>query len=143
MGVALAAENAAEIWSQVVARTSGLVAEHAKHFDRVAVPGANHLVVTLQAGYTLSKSVCEQPANRMRFEQTLAELCGSPVRLEFDVVAASAPQPDVAAPSPAVLPQQRMAQAAQHPMVPPGERTVRGACGEGGFPAGREIRHSS
>jgi DNA polymerase-3 subunit gamma/tau len=115
--VSLTAENAAEVWSQAVARTAGLAAEHAKHFCRVTVPGPNHLVVTFQAGYTLSKSVCERPEQRIRFEQSLLELTGQPVRLEFDVVEEAASPGDAAGPSRGILPQQRTAQAVQHPMV--------------------------
>jgi DNA polymerase-3 subunit gamma/tau len=113
----LSPDNATELWSQAVARTSGLAAEHAKHFHRVASPAPDRLVVTFKPGYTLSKSVCERPDQRVRFEQTLSELAGRPVRVEFDVPEEGPPAGDVSATSRGMSPQQRTAQAAQHPMV--------------------------
>jgi len=115
--VDLLPENATQIWSQAVARTSGLAAEHARHFHRVAAPAPNHLVVTFKPGYTLSKSVCERPDQRVRFEQALADLTGGPVRVEFDVLQEDVSRGESGGPSRAVSPQQRMAQAAQHPMI--------------------------
>ena len=115
--VDLLPENATQIWSQAVARTSGLAAEHARHFHRVAAPARDHLVVTFKPGYTLSKSVCERPDQRVRFEQALADLTGGPVRVEFDVLQEDESRGESGGPSRAVSPQQRVAQAAQHPMI--------------------------
>lgn len=116
--VDLVPENATQIWSQAVARTPGFAAQHAKHFHRVAVPEPNRLVVTFKPGYTLSKSVCERPDQRVRFEQALADLTGGPVRVEFDVLQEEqTPRGQSGGPSRGVTPQQRMAQAAQHPMI--------------------------
>jgi len=113
----LSPENATELWSQAVAMTSGLAGEHAKHFHRVASPAPDRLVVTFKPGYTLSKSVCERPDQRVRFEQTLSELAGRPVRVEFNVLEEGPPAGDASATSRGMSPQQRTAQAAQHPMV--------------------------
>jgi hypothetical protein len=114
--VPLSDENATEIWSRVVARTTGLVAGHAKHYARAAISGPNRLVVVFKAGYTFSKSVCEKAEQKAKFEQVLAELTGQRVQLEFAVA-----EPDAAAPAAgaarAATPQQRLLEVGKNPLV--------------------------
>ena len=112
----LSEENATEIWSRVVAKTTGLAAEHAKHYVRAAISGPNRLVVVFKAGYTLSRSVCEKADQKAKFEQLLAELTGQRVQLEFAVA-----EPDEGAPQAgaarAAPPQQRLLEVGKNPMV--------------------------
>jgi DNA polymerase-3 subunit gamma/tau len=115
--IALTAANATEVWSQVVARLTGLAADHAKRYARAATSAPNRLVVLFHARYTFAKAVCERPEQKARFEQILAELTGNRIAVEFQVV------PDEAAPAApsssakAVLPMQRLMQISQHAMV--------------------------
>ncbi|MBN1909164.1 MAG: hypothetical protein JW818_05445, partial [Pirellulales bacterium] len=109
-------ENATELWSRVVAQMSGMVVDHAKHFDRVAISAPNRLVVSFKAGYTFSKSVCERPDQVTRFQQLLCELTGQPIAVEFEVVGGDEPANPSGRPR-VVTPQQRLMEVAEHPMV--------------------------
>ncbi len=112
---AISAANATEIWSRVLAVLPGFAAEHAKHFARVAIGGPNRLAVSFRPAYTFSKTVCERPEQKAKFEQALAELTGQRVLVEFNLLDE---QPTGREPAPrAVSPHQRMLQASQHPMV--------------------------
>ena len=116
--VLLTAENATEIWSQVLSEISGLAAEHAKHYDRIAISAPNRLVISFKPGYNFAKSICERPEQVAKFEEALARRTGQPVRVEFTLVegepgggGASSP------PARAVSPQQRIMEIAQRPMI--------------------------
>jgi len=113
----LTPENAAEVWSRVVAGLSGLAAEHAKHFDRVAIPAPDRLVVRFKPGYTLAKSVCERPEQLARFEQALAKLTGRSVRVEFTLREDEPLDSRPARGAQTVSPHQRIMQVAKHPMI--------------------------
>ena len=116
--VPLGSQNAIEMWSQAVAKVPGMVAEQARHFDHVAVPEPNRLVVHFKPAYTFAKSVCEQPDQLVKFERALAELTGQRVRVEFSVgeEEASPSQPVQAVARP-ISPQQRLLEVANEPMI--------------------------
>jgi len=115
--VALSPENATEIWSQAAARLPGLVGEHSRHFSRVATPAPNRLVVGFRQEYTFSKSICEEPANRAKFERALAEVTGQRVQLEFEVIDGGESKGAIAPPVRSKTVLQRRAEVAQNPMV--------------------------
>lgn len=112
----LSPENATEVWSTAIAGVPGFAADNARQFARVTLAAPNRLVVSFRPGYTVAKDFCEQPEQKARFEQVLAELTGQRVSLEFaildDQVAGSHGQT-----RPSLPPHQRLFQAAQHPMV--------------------------
>jgi len=67
--------------------------------------------------YTFSKSICEEPANRAKFEQALAEVTGQRVQLEFEAIDGEDAQGIV---NPATRPKtvlQRRNEVAAHPMI--------------------------
>jgi DNA polymerase-3 subunit gamma/tau len=91
--------SAAAIWKQVVDRLTDeneLVADQAALFERLATSAPNSLVVSFPAKYNSCKSFCEQPLQRGKLEQALAEVVGETVRLEFELVEdeASAARPE-------------------------------------------------
>jgi DNA polymerase-3 subunit gamma/tau len=94
----------------------GFGAEHAKHFARVAMTGPNRLVVSFRPAYTFSKTVCERPEQKAKFEQALAELTGQRIMVEFTLLEDSPAVTEKTA-ARVVPPHQRMLQVAQHPMV--------------------------
>ncbi len=110
--------NATEIWSTALSRLSGMVAEQARQFDRVAVTEPDRLVVSFKPSFALAKSTCERPDQVARFEKALAEVTGRPTRVRFtlDEGGTVASQPAAKTPEPAA-PHQRLAEVAEHPMV--------------------------
>ncbi len=116
--LALTAENAVEIWNRALGRLSGMVVEHARQFDAVAISSPNRLVVRFKAGYDLSKSACERPEQVARFEQALADVTGQRIGVEF-ALASNDPgqqEPSVS-PGRGVSPHQRLLEAVRHPLV--------------------------
>jgi len=105
--VALTDENATEVWSRVVAECPGTVGDHARLFDRVAIVAPNRLAVFFKPGYTLQKSMCERPERVARFEQLLAQITGTGVKLEFRLTEAGPQEGEEA-------PQQRPRKDAAH-----------------------------
>ncbi len=81
--VEIAAENAAQIWMSALSQLSGLVAEQAKEFERVALESPNRLVITLKPRYALAKSTCERPEQVAKFEQALCDVTGQRLRVHF------------------------------------------------------------
>ncbi len=114
---ALTADNAAEVWNQVLSKVPGLGADNAKHFDRVAISAPNRLVISFKPGYTFQKSVCERPDQVARFEKALAKLTGRPIRIEFKLTEGEPAKDEGTAPSRGIPPHQRMREVAAHPMV--------------------------
>jgi len=112
----LSPDNATEVWSKVIAGVPGFAADNARQFARVTLAAPNRLVVGFRPAYTVAKDFCEQPEQKARFEQVLADLTGQRVSLEFAILndeVAGAPGPS----RPSLPPHQRLLQAAQHPMV--------------------------
>jgi hypothetical protein len=93
------------------------VGEHARHFANAAIRAPNHLVIGFAEEYTFSKSICDTPEQRGKFERVLAELTGQRVRLEFEALNnQESPQGEApAARAKSVM--QRRAEVAEHPMV--------------------------
>jgi DNA polymerase III subunit gamma/tau len=112
----LTPQNAVEIWTEVIARTAAMASQHAKHFASVAISAPNRLVVSFRAGYTFSRTVCEQPEQKAKFEEQLAELTGQRVQLEFVSLEPEGPAA-AAQVERQISPQERLRQAAAHPMV--------------------------
>jgi len=110
-------ENATKLWSVAAAKSKGMAAEHAKHFEHAAISEPNRLVVTFKAGYTFSKSVCERPDQFTRFEEILAELTGRTVRVVFELREGGQELNRQNDASRTMSPQQRVVQAAKHPMI--------------------------
>jgi hypothetical protein len=106
-----------DVWRQVLAKTPGMAADQARHYERLEIPSPGRLVVYFKAGYTFAKSICERPEQVSRFERTLAELAGGPVRIEFALAASPPDQSEPVAPVPPVLPHQRLVEVARHPLV--------------------------
>jgi hypothetical protein len=116
--VPLTAENAVEIWNHALAKLSGMVVDQAMHFDSVAIPAPNRLVIRFKREYAVCKSACERPEQVARFEQALAEVTGQRVRVEF-ALAAEEPDPSAtpATLARAISPHQRMLEMMQHPLI--------------------------
>ncbi len=114
----LTAENAAEIWTRALARLSGMIVEHARQFDTVAITPPNRLVVRFKAGYDLSKSACERPEQVARFQQALADVTGQRMSVEFGLASSDPGQQEPStAPGRGVSPHQRLLEAVRHPLV--------------------------
>jgi hypothetical protein len=130
-------EDSTEVWTQAAAKIGGLAGDHARHFSRAAIRAPNHLVVSFPQEYTFSRSICDAPDQKAKFERALAEVTGQPLRLEFEVLDGPSGQdsPMPAAPARTIL--QRRAEAAQHPMVRRAMELF------GAFPERVEESHSS
>ncbi|MBN1589180.1 MAG: hypothetical protein JW888_06680, partial [Pirellulales bacterium] len=111
-------ENAAEIWEAAIGQSTGLLAENARLYDRVAISAPNRLVVVFKAGYTLARSVCQRPENATRLRQALAAVTGEAVQVEFHLDEQTTPaKPAERPPSAAELSRQRLAEVARHPLI--------------------------
>ncbi len=115
--VPMAPENATETWNRIAASIPGLAGEHAKHFARVAIRAPNRLVVSFRQEYTFSRSICEDAANRAKFEQALAAATGQRVQLEFEILDDEGTTRGSAPTTTTKSPLQRRAEVAEHPMV--------------------------
>jgi DNA polymerase III subunit gamma/tau len=116
--VAITAANAVEIWNQALSRLSGMAADQARHFDSIALPVPNRLVIRFKSGYAVCKSACERPEQVARFEQALTDVCGQRVRVEFALAADEAGRPGAAATAArTVSPHQRLLEATKNPLV--------------------------
>ncbi len=116
--ITVTAENAVEVWNSALSRLSGMAVDQARHFDSVAIPAPNRLVIRFKPGYAVCKSACERPEQVARFEQALAETTGQRIRLEFALAADDPTEsgPSVA-PARVVPPHQRLLEVIGHPLV--------------------------
>lgn len=112
----LSSDNATEVWSRVIAGVPGFAADNARQFARVTLASPNRLVVAFRPAYTVAKEFCEQPEQKAKFEEVLADLTGQLVSLEFALLHEEVAG-DRGATRPTLPPHQRLLQAAQHPMV--------------------------
>jgi len=117
VAVPLTPENVGEIWNAVLSEVSGLAAEHAKQYDRIAIPAPNRLVISFKAGYNFAKSICERPEQKAKFEQALAGRAGETVRIEFALIDDDAEKSQSSPRERVVTPQQRIMEIAQQPMI--------------------------
>jgi len=112
----LAPSTADRLWKQALGVIEDMTSDYAQKYDRVAISGPNHLVISFRAKYTFNKEYCEKPERRKLIEQALAEVVGTPVRIDFDLLkdeAAEAGKP----PAPKLTRQQRMRQIQENPLV--------------------------
>jgi DNA polymerase III subunit gamma/tau len=115
--IPLVPENATRIWTQATAKVPGLVGEHAGRFYRAAIRAPNHLVVSFPEEYTFSRSLCDAPDQRARFEQALAEVTGQRLKLEFETVEEKSGPAKQSPSTRSKSVQQLRNEVAQHPMV--------------------------
>ena len=115
--VELTAENAMETWNRVLAELSGMVADHARQFDSVAISAPNRLVISFKPSYTFAKSVCEKPDHVARFEQILAAITGQNVRVEFSLAEQHLPHEEPNRAAKFVSQHQRIMEVSKHPMI--------------------------
>jgi DNA polymerase III subunit gamma/tau len=114
----LTAQNAVEVWNRVLSRLSGMVVDQARHFDSIAFLAPNRLVIRFKPVYDFSKGFCERPEQIARFEKTLVEVTGQPIRVEFGLTADEPDEPlSSAAAARAVSPHQRRLEMMQNPLV--------------------------
>ena len=113
--VELTAQNAVEVWSHALAGLSGMVVDQARHFDSIAFLAPNRLVIRFKPVYDFSKGFCERPEQLARFEKSLSELTGQPIRVEFALTADEPGEPVAAVP--VASPHQRRIEAMQNPLV--------------------------
>ncbi len=115
---AITPENAVEIWNRALSKLSGMIVEQAKQFESVAIPAPNRLVIRFKNEYAVFKNSCERPEQVAKFEQSLAEVTGQRIRIEF-ALAASDPESAAAQAPPAkvVSPHLRKMEMSQHPLI--------------------------
>jgi len=116
--IVLTPANAAEIWVQALSKLSGMIVDQAKQFESVAIPAPNRLVIRFKNEYAVFKSSCERPEQVAKFEQSLAEVTGQRIRVEFAL--ASGDSEPAAAQAPAakvVSPHVRKMEMSQHPLI--------------------------
>jgi len=121
-GSVLTAVTAPQLWKQVIATLSDIIAENARRYERVAISAPNRLVVSFQAKYTSHKAFCERPEQLAKLEKALLDLTGMPIRLEFSLIGGDLHGPsETASDRPARPPQtstrQRLAERETHPLV--------------------------
>ncbi len=109
--------NAAGIWTRALATISGMVVEQAKQFDRVAISGPDHLVISFKPEYALARSFCERLDQAARLEGALAEVIGRPVRVSFTVEEEEVGPGEPAKSGRPSSPHQRLLEIAKHPII--------------------------
>ena len=115
--VGLTAENAMETWNRALDGLPGMVADHARQFDAVAISAPNRLVISFKPSYTFAKSVCEKPEHVARFEKTLAAITGQKVRVEFSLAEPDLPHEEPNRAAKFVSQHQRIMEVSKHPMI--------------------------
>jgi len=116
--VELTPDNVATLWNGAIEQISGMVADHAKLYDRVVLAGPDHLAISFKAAYAFQKSFCEQPEQVSRFQAALAQVTGRPVRVEFTLTKeASDAVPATNQPARPATQHQRLMEVDEHPMV--------------------------
>ena len=106
-------------WQQALQTIGGMTQDIGSDYQSIAISAPNLLAVTFKAAY--NKEWCERSDVRRKIEQTLAELAGQAVRLEFAVLET----PGQAAPqrrAPAQDRAEKMRQVQEHPLI---QETIR------------------
>ena len=118
VSIPISPENAVEVWNRALSRLSGMAVDQARHFDSIAIPAPNRLVIRFKSGYAVCKSACERPEQVARFERAMAEVTGQTIRVQF-VLTAEEPGQDESpsVPGRAVSTHQRMLEAMKNPLV--------------------------
>jgi DNA polymerase-3 subunit gamma/tau len=115
--IALDSQSADRVWKQALDLLGDMTSECAAMASRVAIPAPNRLVVSFPAGYNYQKETCERPERKQRLEEALAEVTGSPVKLDFELLAGERKPATTAAPPTPVSHRQLMQRAIRHPLV--------------------------
>jgi len=115
--VAFASDEAAEkAWNACLEKLSGMVAARGKNYQKVGVRG-QRLEVAFSQTYNFCKSFFEQHERRRVVEQTLSEIVGAAVHVNFVIAQGdAAAAPAVEAPR-QVSPVQRLKAVHEHAMV--------------------------
>jgi len=71
----LTAENAEEVWKQVLHSLSGMVTDLAAEADKITVDSSGRLQISFSESF--HRDLCEKPANRSRLEEALHKVCGT------------------------------------------------------------------
>jgi len=117
-GFVLDAVNVGETWQRAIERIPGMIGEQAKKFSRLDVSGMNRVTVYFSPGNAMCKTACQRPEQVLRFEQALKDVTGQTVRVEFKLLEATPQATGGETPArPVVSPQQRLMEAASHPLV--------------------------
>ncbi|HEY4761649.1 MAG TPA: DNA polymerase III subunit gamma/tau [Thermoguttaceae bacterium] len=116
-GVLLTVENMVEIWNRTLSRLSGMVLEHARHYDHLAISAPDRLVISFKPMYAVAKSFCERPEQIARFEQALIDTTGRRIHVEFVVEEDKMGGDGIAKPIKTASQHQLMLEIARHPMV--------------------------
>jgi DNA polymerase-3 subunit gamma/tau len=112
-------QTTAQIWSEVLARLSGMLADHVKTAECRATSAPNRLAISFPPAYTFSKSFCERPEHLGRLERALAEVTGESVRIEFGLLdpAPADEAKTAAAPRRTTSPSERLSEKVENPIV--------------------------
>ena len=113
----LTPENIESIWSQAVEQLSEMAAQQVRQCQNVAISAPNRLVVTFPAEYTFSKQQCERPEQAARLMRAVAQVTGTPVKIEFAVAEAAMSEQPKAAPARAASQRELISERADHAMV--------------------------
>jgi DNA polymerase III subunit gamma/tau len=85
-------QDSAEQWYRSAAEeVGGVTTDMAVNYESLAIPAPNVLVVELKATY--NKEWCERSDVKRKLEQTMAELAGRPIRIDFTVADNAVAQP--------------------------------------------------
>ena len=115
--VELTADNVTQTWNSVLAGMSGMVADHARQSDSVAISAPNRLVISFKPSYTFAKSVCEKPEHVAKFEQILATITGQKVRVEFSLAEEDLAREEPNRATKFVSQHQRVMEISKHPLI--------------------------
>ncbi|MGW8256607.1 MAG: DNA polymerase III subunit gamma/tau, partial [Thermoguttaceae bacterium] len=96
------AENLVELWNRAISRLSGMVVEHARHFEHIAFCEPDRLVISFKPMYAVAKTFCERSDQVSRLKQALAEVSGRDIQLDF-TVAQGELESDLASASPKLV----------------------------------------
>jgi len=85
------AENATRIWKQLLSQLEDTAGQAASTCDSLAISAPNKLVVRFKPEYTFDKDRCERPENRQKIEQTLSQITGQAIRVDFELLSGKTP----------------------------------------------------
>ncbi|MEK6249264.1 MAG: DNA polymerase III subunit gamma/tau, partial [Planctomycetales bacterium] len=81
--VPLSEATARQIWEEALTKLTGVVAAKAGHYDQLAAPEPNRLVVTFQQSYNVCKTFCERPEQATKIEKAVKEVTHTPVNVVY------------------------------------------------------------
>ncbi|MFM7844692.1 MAG: DNA polymerase III subunit gamma/tau [Planctomycetota bacterium] len=108
--------EASRLWNQALDQLEDMTADYARAAQRVRWLDADRLIVTFSSERGLQKQSCERPDRRQKLEVSLQGIAGRPVRVEFEMLAATAPPPGPRKPA-AANRVQRMRELERNPFV--------------------------